>query len=281
MPLYLVAIGSVFVLIGFVSRFVLHEPLGNLAWEFIQWLFFIEADVNLIYGTKLLVAGVVWSLAFEWMFYFTLALNGAIFFRIKTPTAILAITGVFLVLFTFILYQYYPLGMWRRISPFAGGIVAAFLVRNDAVRTFCSQSWLSPLLVLLLTIVLFYYPTVFEPVPYLCITVVFIAIASGNNLFGILTSRAVCLLGQISYSIYLLHGMILFFVFRFVAGFTRATTWSPIMHWGVIAACSALVAVICSLTYHFVEKPSIDRAAAGTHRVRMFLANLRNSDVRA
>jgi peptidoglycan/LPS O-acetylase OafA/YrhL len=281
MPLYLVAVGSLFVLIGFVSHFVLHEPLGNLGWEFIQWLFFIEADVNLIYGTKLIIAGVVWSLAFEWMFYFTLALNGAIFFRIKTSAAILTITGVFLAFFIFVLYQYYPFGMWRRISPFAGGIVAAFLVRNYDIRTFFTQRWLSPLLLLLLIIVLFNYSTVFEPVPYLCITVLFIAIASGNNLFGILTTRAACLLGQISYSIYLLHGMVLFFVFRFVAGFTSATTWSPVMHWTVIAACGALVAVISSLTYHFVEKPGIDRAGSATRRVRVFLANFKNSQVRA
>jgi peptidoglycan/LPS O-acetylase OafA/YrhL len=281
MPLYLVAVGSLFVLIGFVSHFILHEPFGNLGWELIQWLSFIEADVNLIYGTKLVIAGVVWSLAFEWMFYFTLALNGAIFFRIKTSAVILAITGVFLILFIFILNQYYPFGMWRRISPFAGGIVAAFLVRNSDVRTFCSQRWLSPVLLLLLMIVLFYYPTVFEPVPYLCITVLFIAIASGNDLFGILTTRAACLLGQISYSIYLLHGMVLFFVFRFVVGFTSATTWSPVTHWTVIAACSALVAVISSLTYHFVEKPGIDRAGVATRRVRVFLASLKNSQVEA
>ncbi len=281
MPLYLVAVGSLFVLIGFVSHFILHEPFGNLGWEFIQWLFFIEADVNLIYGTKLIIAGVVWSLAFEWMFYFTLALNGAIFFRIKTSTAVLAITGIFLVLFVFILYQYYPFGMWRRISPFAGGIIAAFLVRNDTVRAFCSQWWLSPLLVLLLIIVLLYYPTVFEPIPYLCITFLFIAIASGNNLFGILSTRAACLLGQISYSIYLLHGMVLFFVFRFLGGFSRAATWSPLTHWAVIAATGALVAVICTLTYHFVEKPGINRAGAATRKIRMLLASLKNSGVRA
>jgi peptidoglycan/LPS O-acetylase OafA/YrhL len=280
MPLYLVAVGSLFVLIGFVSHFVLHEPFANLSWEFIQWMFFIETDVNLIYGTKLVIAGVVWSLTFEWMFYFTLALNGAIFFRIKTPATVLAITGVFLAFFIFVLVQYYPFGIWRRISPFAGGIVAAFLVRNSAVRTFCSQWWLSPFLLLLLIIVFFYYPTVFELVPYLCIMILFIAIANGNDLFGILTTQAACLLGQISYGIYLLHGMVLFFVFRFLAGFARAAAWSPVMHWIVIAACGALVAVICSLTYQFVEKPGIDRAGAAVRRVRAFLANLKNSHVR-
>jgi peptidoglycan/LPS O-acetylase OafA/YrhL len=263
-----------FLLVGFTSGFVLHEPVGNLGWEFLQWLSFIEVDVNLIYGTKLIIAGVVWSLAFEWMFYFTLALNGAIFFRIKTPVVTLLVTAVFIALFVYILYEYYPIGMWRRISPFAGGIAAAFLARIKLVRDFCSQFWFSPVLVLLLLIAVLYYTTVFELVPYLCITVVFIAIACGNSLFGILTGRAACLLGQISYSIYLLHGMVIFAVFRFVAGFGQAAAWSPVTHWSVIAGCGAVVAVVCTLTYHFVEKPGIALGGTITRRVRVVISGI-------
>jgi peptidoglycan/LPS O-acetylase OafA/YrhL len=270
-PLYILAVVSLFVLAAAVSHFVAREPFENLFLECIQWLFFIEADINLIYGTRLLIAGVVWSLAFEWLFYFSLSIIGSVFFRIRSSFVTLVVTTLFFLLFAFIIYTYYPYGAWRRLSPFLCGIAAAFLVRNEKVRKFGAHSWLSPVLAILLLFVLLYYPTVFAPVPLTCMMLLFTVICCGNSLLGILTNKACCLLGQISYSIYLLHGLILFITFRFVVGFSIAAKLTPLQHWGVISGCSITVVVIASITYKLVEKPWIEKAPRIAKKVKLWL----------
>jgi peptidoglycan/LPS O-acetylase OafA/YrhL len=271
LPLYAVAVFALFVVAAAVSHFVVREPLEDLWLELVQWIFFIEADINLIYGTKLLIAGVVWSLAFEWLFYFSLGLIGPVFFRIRTSLITVVVTGLFFLLFVYILYDNYPYGAWNRLSPFLCGIVAAFAVRNEKVRKIGSKVWLTPVLLVLLFVALYFYPTVFDLIPLVCMTIGFIAICCGNSLFGILTSKACCLLGQISYSIYLLHGLLLFITFRFIIGFPVAARLTPLAHWGIITACSVAVVSVCSLTYYFVERPCLNSASGATKKLRRFL----------
>jgi len=52
------------------------------------------------------------------------------------------------------------------------------------------------------------------PLPLTMMTFVFAAIAYGNSLFGLLTHLYPKTLGQVSYSIYLLHGIALFLALR-------------------------------------------------------------------
>src|SRR5882757_2699850 len=119
MPLYFFAVLVLFLLVGLVSHFTFHESLFQVVLEFFQWLFFIDADVNGIPGTRLIVAGVVWSLAYEWLFYCSLALVGKMFFRIKTPVKVLIVTGLLFIAFLVIIQSFYPYGIVRRMCPFA------------------------------------------------------------------------------------------------------------------------------------------------------------------
>ncbi len=269
-PLYLFAITVLFLLVGYLSGFTLKEPGSNVLLELGQWIAFMEPDINLVYGTRLIVAGVVWSLAFEWVFYFSLALVGRTFFRIRTTQSILFFSVIGLLLFLFILFYFYPYGMWRRMSPFMGGIAAAFLVRNDKLRQWMSKDWVAMVILPLLLWVLFFYPSVYELVPYVVVTLSFIAIACGNSFFGILTHSFCRTLGQISYSIYLLHGILLFVTFEFVLGTGRASQLLAWEHWLVVGVCSIVLVLLCSLTYHFIEKPFMNSAGPITDRIRAF-----------
>jgi len=269
-PLYLFAIGVLFLLVGYLSGFTLSEPGQNVLLELGQWIAFMEPDINLVYGTRLIVAGVVWSLAFEWVFYFSLALVGRTFFRIRTSQSILVFSVAGLLLFLFILFYFYPYGVWRRMSPFLGGIAAAFLVRNAKLRSWASQDGVALVLVPAVIFVLFFYPSVYEFVPYLVFTLMFIAVASGNSFFGILTHSFCRTLGQISYSIYLLHGILLFVTFELVFGVGRASQLSVWEHWLVVGICAIALVLLCSLTYHFIEKPFINSAGRVTDRIRTF-----------
>lgn len=262
MPLYLLAIGILFIIVAILSDFHLHQPLSSVVLEMLKWLAFITTDMNGVLSTQLIVAGVIWSLAFEWLFYFTLPLFGLLFFRIRISWPALALTTTFLILFSWIIVEFYPEHALLRMMPFLGGIVAAFVSRNEKARRLASHRLVSVgIAIALFVIAQFYQPIDFHTIPFLLLVAIFIAIAAGNSLFGILTHRISRTLGQISYSIYLLHGIILFAAFHFVLGWNRAVTLSPSAHWAVIAACSVALVLICSATYKYIEWPAMNRAS--------------------
>jgi len=266
MPLYVFAVLVLFLIAGFESHFVLREAPLRLFSEFFKWLIFIQNNINRINGTYIILAGVVWSLAFEWLFYCSLAWIGKVVFHLKIPIKILIVTGLVFSAFLLIILNFYPYGIVRRICPFTGGIMAAFLVRNDQVRKYCSSTWASFLLLILIYEILLFYPDITAPIPFICICLIFTIIAAGNDVFGLLTSKLLKYLGMISYSIYLLHGMLLFTCFRFVIGFKKASELSQLEHLLVVCFCTISLILLCTLTYLFIEKPAL-RKKSNTHRL--------------
>jgi len=262
MPLYIFVVLLVFIVVGVLSGFVLRTSIVHIMAQLVKWVFFIEADVNGVAGTKRAVAGVVWSLAYEWLFYCSLAVVGWGIYRIRTSARTLVMSGLFFLLFLAIILVYYPDDMLRRLLPFAGGIAAAYLVRKDLVRRYCSGRWASVVILLLMGVV-FLYPDLSHVVPFLCISLVFIMIASGNDLFGLLSHRLTRYLGMVSYSFYLLHGLVLFVCFRFVFGVERARSFSPLGHWMIVGGCALVLVPLCTLTYYWIEKVGVRKKAAG------------------
>lgn len=277
MPLYLLAVFIMVVVIGFLSHFTLNEPLQNLLQHLFQWSFFMEPDINKIYGTRFINSGVQWSLTYEWSFYCCLAIIGWLFFRIKTSPVIIILTIAFLIIFLIIIHEYYSFREWKRIFTFIPGIIGAFLSRNEKVRKVCSDQSSTLFLIVLPCVVLFYYPTIFEPIPFLCAAIIFFAIASGNTIFGLLTCKPSLLLGQISYSIYLLHGIILFFVFHFVIGTGYAEKLPILTYWSIISLCAVVVTVVSAFSYIYVEKTGIDSSANITHKIKVLFKKRKNN----
>ena len=74
-----------------------------------------------------------------------------------------------------------------------------------------------------------------KPMPVLISTLFFILIAYGNSFVGIYSNMLSRKLSQITYSIYLTHGIVLFVVFRFLIVFKEASKFSELEYWGVIA----------------------------------------------
>ena len=257
MPLYLIAIISLFILVGILSHFTLREPSERIFIEWLKWLFFVHTDINAAPETGYVILAVQWSLAYEWFFYFTLPIIGYLFFKIKTPRLLILVTGLFLALFLFIILRYHSGRGVTQMSPFLGGIAAAFLVKNEKIRSVASSRVVVPVLLLSLFVVLYYCPVFFQVLPFLSIVAVFIALACGNDLFGLLNLRVCRLLGQISYSIYLLHPFVLYIVFQYIIGFNTAGKLSLWAFWLVIAGCACAVTVVCSLTYYFIERPCL------------------------
>lgn len=257
-PLYLFAMVSMFAIVAILSNGELRDPANVLVANLFKWLTFTAKgapDINGVSGTFTILAGVTWTLPYEWIFYLALPLMaplvgnrppiGAVLIGIAAATS----------------FKWLPVDPVL-MKPFAGGIVAAVLGRNERFRTFAATKTATVLAAVCISAVVMTCPTAYSSIAVLLLCITFSLIAAGNSVFGILTNRTSRVLGEIAYSIYLLHGLLLFVVFRFLIGFTTAAGMSPIAHWAVIAACTPALIGVSFLIFRRLESPMMHAAPA-------------------
>lgn len=266
-PLYIFMLIALFTCVAVLSHFILHTSFADLLLGALQWSVFIQANLNGMLSTSRIISSVVWSLPFEWMFYCALPLLGLLV-KIRTSFLVLLAALGGTLFFFYIIETFYPMGGMKLTLPFISGMLAAILARNKRLRELASSTGVSIAIIILLALILGLYTSILDPVPLLIMTFVFCAIACGNDVFGILTHSLSRTFGQISYGIYLLHGMVLFATFRWILGFQRAGHLSPLEYWGIIMLCGAAVAMVCSLTYRLIERPAMDIAPEVTGKLR-------------
>ena len=130
-PLYLVAVACVLLMSFGRAGFQLREAPAVVAEQTAQWLLFTIPGISPVNGFTETVplAGAVWSLPYEWLFYASLPLAA---FCLRTsppvPWVIVSVAAVM------ILVLVMPQVRFPMFYAFAGGIAAAGLVRIPAVR---------------------------------------------------------------------------------------------------------------------------------------------------
>jgi len=88
------------------------------------------------------------------------------------------------------------------------------------------------------------------------VSLFFLLIVLGNSMFGLFRSRASVLLGEISYSIYLLHGIILYALFS-SGGIIDLKEISLLQYLYILPVVTLLVILFSASTYLEIEKPGI------------------------
>ena len=263
-PLYLCTLAVVFLTVAILSHGALVEPIWRLLLNTVRWLTFTiggAPDLNGIRNTPTIVAGVIWSLPYEWLFYLTLPLFAwALGRKPASRYLVLAFVGVLAV------------GARHHQSmhllAFLGGITSAVLARSVAFRAFASRAIGSLLVIAALTLVVTLFQSAYKIGPMLLLMTAFSLIACGSNVFGLLTARLSYRLGDLAYGIYLLHGLILFWTMTFLLGPQQATQLSPTQHWGLLTALSPIVVLISTLAFHIIEQPAMKRTDAVTAWLR-------------
>lgn len=259
-PAYWLAL-SLMVLIAFaVNGFVLRVPLPEFLRSIGQWLgmsFLDEPDINGLPRTKLVVAGVAWSLAYEWAFYLSLPLIAVAAGKLRTRKALFA---PLLLLLLFLLPSWRPSLVVA--APFLGGIVAVHALSNDRLRSLATTRVGAILAVACLLGALFAFKSIYSPLPQVLLTAFFVVVASGNSLFGVLATRLSVAFGAPAYSMYLLHGLVLFATFRLLLGPATAAGLSPFEHWIVVWSMTPVVVVLSWLSNRLVERPCMRWTAA-------------------
>jgi peptidoglycan/LPS O-acetylase OafA/YrhL len=232
----------------FISRRQIHFSrhstwlaLGKMALPGLcSWSNIGKVDINMVNS------GVTWTLQYEWVFYLALPAM-ALLVRAGHARRI-----AFLALAWWIMN-----GIDRNVDYkafFLTGIFAAHLSRMPRLAEVL-RNWMITLLTLAILISM---PLLLRGgygwLPLLLTSLVFIPIACGNSLFGILNYPGLRMMGLISYSVYLLHGMFLFTARPLLH---QALLRGEMQYWLAVSGCGVAALLCCSITYRLIEWPMI------------------------
>lgn len=273
-PLYGVVLAVVLLIVAVETGAGLQVPPLELARKVIGWLHFARPDLNGMSGTWLTISGVTWSLQYEWFFYCALPI-AALAFGVRPAWRWLAAGVIATATFGYwIVSVASPPPSLVHLGAFAAGALASVLTRPARVRAALRGpgAALGALALAALVPALFDEP--YEWAVLALLAPLFFVVASGNTLLGFLRLRPSRLLGEISYSIYLLHGLLIFLVLRGVLGVAAAGALSPAAYWGLIVALAPVLVVLAFVTFRFVERPAI----RATPHVQRWLAERTRAD---
>jgi peptidoglycan/LPS O-acetylase OafA/YrhL len=268
-PLYLVVMAALFATVLVLSRGSIQEPVTLLLKHGLKWLGFTihgTPDLNGITPTYVIVAGVTWSLAYEWLFYLSLP---ALALLVNAPTprryTLLGFAGV--------LWFASRSPELHHLLSFLGGIAAALLVRSEGFRRWSTGRAATAVPLLCLGLLVAFCPSARGVLPQLLLAGAFAVIAGGNSLGGLLTHASTRLLGEMAYSLYLGHGLLLFLIFHGAIGVTRTREFTPLEHWLVIAGITPVLVLLCFASHRFIERPAMRHTDAvvawlRTHRTK-------------
>jgi hypothetical protein len=221
-------------------------------------------DLNNLGHTAAIVAGVTWSLSYEWFFYLTLpVIAGCAGMRI--PLRYLAIG----LMASISLYFWGP-KIWH-LFAFLSGMLSALMYKAKFAQIHGPRWYSSIFIISSLSLICCFSDTAYTVIPLLVMAICFLMLASGNTIFGILSNSTSVFLGEMAYSIYLLHGLVLFSLFNFVFAPSVSQQFEPTQHWLLVATATPLLILLSYLSCTFIEKPGIKSSVKLTEWARNHL----------
>lgn len=273
-PLYLAAAGAMVAAVFAVTGPHLHGSAIALAVSLLQWLALglrAGMPINGVEHPGIFLANVTWSLRWEWFFYGSLIFTSVFarnrFSALAFPLAGLAVSMAALIRSDM---MGHPGSTAAIIALFSIGMATAAVQRGVPGFT-CRTIWASLLSCTLLLTVLAWFPTAYAAAPIALLGGAFFLIAQGATLFGLLETRAAKRLGDVSFGIYLLQGLVLAGLFA-PAAVRAFTLQSPLYHWFVLAVAGALLIAVATAAHAWIERPGIalgQRILDGWRRRRM------------
>lgn len=264
-PMYLFVVLVMLYIVFARTGYQLQEPISEVTSSMLQWLALgilnTEPDVNGYPATHVL-AGVTWTISYEWGFYASL-LAMSYFARAKTHIFfVLTLLGICLA--GKILLGNFILGM---AAVFACGMTVASLLHENWLPRMPSRL-ASTLSLVALTIVFLTLENGYGADTLVLLSIFFYLVGSGASLFGLLTNVAAQRLGNISYSLYLMQGLVLTLVFS-ISPIRNFALQTALNYWIIGGLCAALLVVAAALGYVFIERPGI---ALGKRLIKRRLA---------
>jgi len=258
-PMYLVAVFLVILTVVAITHFRLSvSPLAFFR-QLTSWLLFTAPGAPDINGVEktFVINGVFWSLVYEWKFYLFLPLLAVLKTRAARISALL-VTCAYLTLPSTVGVEWF----------FVGGVIAATIVRVHKVASI-AQHWLSGVVaIVFIAATTAWKPECYSVIGASLLLLPFIVFASGNSLFGLLTSPLTRLLGIVSYSVYLTHSWVLYLLSRLVNHYVPVASLTLPEYWALGATVCVATVGISVLTYRYIEHPFLHRRTPPTRHQR-------------
>jgi peptidoglycan/LPS O-acetylase OafA/YrhL len=253
-PVYLATVTVMLLVVGVRTNFALQESPFAVWREVTRWLglgILGLPDVNGYDHTALLMAGVTWTLRYEWLYYFSLPLLAV--FATRARHLLFTFTCLVLCL---AIYAIKPIPHVLYASLFFCGMTAASLL-HEGLRMSADSKWGFAIAAVCLWLLTANFSTVRGVAQVLLLGIAFYVISSGNTLLGIMTAKGSRRLGEISYSVYLIHGLLLTGIFSIESVRSFALRGFG-QYWLIIALCGLVLVLVASLSYVFIERPGIN-----------------------
>ncbi len=256
-PMYFFSVWLIIISVMFMSEWQVTVGLTDFLKSIINWFLFTiyeVPDINNIAFTSIVNFGVQWSLYYEWLFYFSLPLISIVILKIKPKIGYIILSVIFIIVF----YKIHGIVVYY-IYSFIGGAIAAVLLKFTFLYKKIKDIY-SSIIILGCLFLIIQFNTAYNIYCQVLITIIFILIALGATLFGLLKNSTLKFLGEISYSTYILHAILLFAVFRFGFGLDRMKHFTLLEYCLVIFSITPVVILISFLGFKYIEKPSMDKA---------------------
>lgn len=249
-PMYLFSVG-VIVAIAFYQTAGTLAPVADTLSGIGHWLLFVGKPVNGFEDTARINASVQWTLLYETVFYLCLPLLYCVLKR-KVPIKALLV-GLILLACLWPVFQDHVSSRFMRI--FLAGIAVALLEDWFKSKSFNYKNLRWTALAAGLLIISLFVKS-YTKVQLFLLMVPFGLLVLGNNLHGLLEHRGLKILGEISFSIYLLHGIVIYIMFSVFSlyDFSHANLTVYALYLIPVIIVTASISV---LTYWFIERPVI------------------------
>ena len=223
-------------------------------------------------GTFITLIAPVWTLSYEWILYLTLP---ALIILYKRQFRNFGWAVGWLCMLWWLAPRNGNHPMISKLLIFPLGFLCAHLLASrwaSQIKLICASPKASAIaaIILLAQVLLPSSETnVYLTANLFLYAIIFLIIAGGNTMWGILTWRASRKLGEMSFSIYLLHSLFLSLIFRGLFGLETVRFMTPMAHWLTIGAFMPLFILCVSLTYTFIERPPINYSQVAYERLTM------------
>ncbi len=256
--LYPAYLFSMCILLAIITIISVQEkvPTNNFDFmSYVKWALFTVPGAPLLNGipeTNIIMAGVTWSLTFEWAFYFSLPIIAAL---LGTKLSWPAITfGMAMLATTLYFIPFYGL-IYLMIFM---GILSAIFDKYTKFQETLNTKIFSLIAITLLFVNGFIHNTTsYTATSIIIISLSFIIFSSGNDVFGLLTKKSTQIFGMGTYSIYLLHGPLLYITFKTIQNKNFEFYKSNEGFWLIAIALAPLLVLLSTFSYVFIEAPAM------------------------
>lgn len=246
-PLYYFV--ATFVIIFTLLSVNIHDYSVSQIFKWLKgWIIFNGKSLGDFQST-IIIAGVNWTLIYEWGFYFSLPLLHAIYHKKINNKKYFYITLIiFIIIFLDTKRSHYLLFILSILS----------IIYKDKIKILVEKkSNLLNIIIPSLVLISFIFTTHFSTIQKCLTATIFAFIANGYDFKGILKNKGLKVLGDISYSTYLLHGLVLYIAFTIfnIYNFDNRI----FKYYSIFPVIFLIVLAVSFLSYKYIEKPFLKR----------------------